>query len=375
MAENDVGERSEAATPKKRQAAKKKGQVARSKELNTAALLIASALGFISVAQYSIRGVVDLLSKHFDISRRDVFDPNVLISGLGHTVFNSFLQLMPLFLLLLLIAAVSPVMLGGWSFSMKTAAPKLERLSPLKGFKRMFGATAAMELLKSISKFAVVAVVAVVVLSFSIDKYLSLGKGDIDSSIAQGLEILGSSFFIVTLSLLIIVAIDVPFQIWNHSRQLKMTKQEVKDEMKDTEGRPEVKGRLRQTQREIAMRRMMTEVPKADVVITNPEHFAVALKYDQDVMMAPVVIAKGADQIAFKIREIATAHEVPIFAAPPLARAIFYNTKLNYPIPEGLYLAVAQVLAYIFQLNEYRKGRGTRPVDVKDLDIPDELRR
>jgi flagellar biosynthesis protein FlhB len=375
MAENDVGERSEAATPKKRLDSKKKGQVARSKELNTAALLIAAAFGFLTVARYSFQNITQLLSRHFDISRTDAFDPNVLISGLGYTVFNSFYELLPLLIILLLIATISPVILGGWSFSMKSAAPKLNRLSPLKGFKRMFGATAGMELIKSISKFAVVASVAITALWSSFDGYLALGKGDIQSSVVQGLESVASSFLIVTLSLLIIVAIDVPFQIWNHARQLKMTKQEVKDEMKDTEGRPEVKGRLRQAQREMANRRMMSEVPTADVVITNPEHFAVALKYDENQMQAPIVVAKGTEQIALKIREIAKAHEVPMFAAPPLARAIFYSTKLEHPIPEGLYLAVAQVLAYVFQLKAFRKGKGERPVDITDLPIPDDLKR
>jgi flagellar biosynthetic protein FlhB len=166
----------------------------------------------------------------------------------------------------------------------------------------------------------------------------------------------------------------VPYQIYKHNKELKMTKQEVKDEMKDTEGKPEVKGRIRQTQREMSYRRMMSEVPKADVVITNPEHFSVALKYD-DSLVAPIVVAKGVDETAMKIREIAIRHDIPLFAAPPLARAIFYSTKLERPIPEGLYLAVAQVLAYVFQLKQFRKGKAARPNKIKDLEIPDDLRR
>ena len=203
---------------------------------------------------------------------------------------------------------------------------------------------------------------------------MGLGHGSLETELAHGLTLLGQSFLVIALSLLIIVAIDVPYQLWNHKRQLKMTKQEVKDENKNTEGKPEVKGRIRQQQMQLSYRRMMSEVPKADVVITNPEHFSVALKYD-DSLVAPVVVAKGVDHVAMKIREVAVRHDIPIFAAPPLARAIYYNTKIDQAIPEGLYLAVAQVLAYVFQLQEFRNGKASKPSKVSDLEIPDELKR
>ena len=375
MAEHDVGERSEEPTGKKQKDAREKGQVARSKELNSAALLIAAGLVFTTVGQYSSSGILSVLGENFKVSREQVFSPSTMMVGLGHSVEQSFLFVAPIFLIFFVVAAIAPISIGGFNFSWKSAAPKANKLSPMKGFKRMFGATAAMELVKSIGKFVVVSSFAIFYLSGRFDEFMTLGHGDVQSEILRGLSILGNSFLLISLSLLLIVAIDVPFQIWNHARELKMTKQEVKDEMKDTEGRPEVKGRIRQTQRELANRRMMAEVPKADVVITNPEHFAVALKYNDGEMLAPIVIAKGTDQIALKIREIAKAHEVPMFEAPPLARAIFYSTKLDRAIPEGLYLAVAQVLAYIFQLNEYRKGDGTRPVEVADLPIPKDLKR
>jgi len=374
MAENDAGERSEEPTAKKQKDAKGKGQVARSKELNSAALLIAAGLVFTTSGGYSAAGIMSVLLENFKLDRKQIFDTSYMLENLGGSIENSFLYLTPVFLIFFLAAAIAPVSIGGFSFSMKAAAPKANKLSPMKGFKRMFGTTALMELVKGISKFAVVATFAIVYLSGRFDEFMALGHGEAQTEIARGLTILTNSFLLISLSLLIIVAIDVPFQLWNHSRQLKMTKQEVKDESKDTEGRPEVKGRIRQTQRELANRRMMAEVPKADVVITNPEHFAVALKYDET-LIAPVVIAKGSDQIALKIREIAKAHEVPMFAAPPLARAIFYSTKLDRAIPEGLYLAVAQVLAYIFQLKEYKKGNAKRPGDVTEIPIPDDLKR
>lgn len=374
MAEKSAGERTEDPTAKKQQDARKKGQVSRSKELNAAALLIAAGLSFTFLGSYSASGIMSVLHKYFIVTRDQMFDSTVMLKSLGVAIEGSFLFLAPIFLVFYLTALIVPTFVGGFNFSKSAMGFKVNKLSPMKGFKRMFGPNALMELIKSIAKFAVVAGFTISYLSGRFEDFMSLGHGDVQVEIIRGLTILVNSFLIIALSLLIIVAIDVPYQIWNHNKELKMTKQEVKDETKDAEGRPEVKSRIRQTQRELSNRRMMEEVPTADVVITNPDHFAVALKYD-DKMIAPIVVAKGTDQIALKIREIAKAHNVTLFAAPPLARAIYYNTKLNGAIPDGLYLAVAQVLAYIFQLKEYMKGKGSRPIDVSDIEIPNELRR
>jgi len=374
MAENDVGERSEAPTPKKKKQSRDKGQVARSKELNSAAVLIAAGFIFIGSGSYSGGGISRVLEKNFILSREAIFDTKSLMIHLNASLGESFILLTPIFLVILLVALIAPISVGGLTISAKAASPKLENISPKKGFKRMFGHNALMELVKSIAKFAVVASFAYLYLSSQFDHFMGLGHGSAKTEIVQALGILSKSFLVIALSLLLIVAIDVPYQIWNHDRQIKMTKQEVKDEMKDTEGKPEVKGKIRQSQREISYRRMMSEVPKADVVITNPEHFSVALKYNEG-LVAPIVVAKGVDETAMKIREIARRHDIPMFAAPPLARAIFYGTKLDRPIPEGLYLAVAQVLAYVYQLKEFRKGNGTKPAKIKDLDIPDDLQR
>jgi len=374
MAEKDGQERSEQPTGKKLQKARKDGQVARSKELNSAALLIAAGLIFIGAGGYSTSGIISVLVENFSVSRQQIFDTSTMMNNLSESLEQSFFYLSPILLVFFLTALIAPISIGGMNFSWKSAKPKLNKFSPMKGFKRMFGLNAAMELVKSIGKFAVVGSFSFFYLSGKFDEFMSLGHGDVNAEIIRGISLLANSFLVIALSLLLIVAIDIPYQIWNHTKQLKMTKQEVKDENKDTEGKPEVKGRVRQTQRELAQRRMMAEVPKADVVITNPEHYAVALKYD-DEMYAPVVVAKGTEQIALKIREIAKEYEVPMFAAPPLARAVYYSTKLDQAIPEGLYLAVAQVLAYVFQLKEYRKGKGNRPADVTDLPIPNELKR
>ena len=374
MAENDVGERSEAPTPKKKREMREKGQVARSRELNSAALLIAASMVYIGSGTYSAGGISAVLQQNFILSREIIFDQKAMLNYLGSSIEQSFWLLAPIFIVLIIVSLVAPVSIGGVSISAKAAKPKLENMSLKKGFKRMLGHNALIELVKSIAKFAVVAAFAFTYLSSQFDSFMGLGHGSVKTEIVHALGILSHSFLIITLSLILIVAIDVPYQLWNHNRQIKMTKQEVKDEMKDTEGKPEVKGKIRQSQREISYRRMMAEVPKADVVITNPEHFSVALKYN-DELVAPIVVAKGVDETALKIREIANRHDVPIFAAPPLARAIFYATKLDNPIPEGLYLAVAQVLAYVYQLKEFRKGTGSKPAKIKDLDIPDNLKR
>lgn len=374
MAETDSADRTEDPTPKKHLDARKKGQVARSKELNSAALLIAAGLVFTISGGYTASGIKSILGHNFDISRQHIFDVDYMLSSLSASMEGSFMYLTPIFIVFYLTAAIAPVSIGGLSFSMKAAAPKANKMSPMKGFKRMFGPNAAMELIKSIGKFTVVSLFAISYLSGRFGEFLALGHGTLETEVVHGLVLLANSFLVIALSLILIAAIDVPFQIWNHTKQLKMTKQEVRDESKDSEGRPEVKGRIRQTQRELSNRRMMEAVPEADVVITNPEHFAVALKYDEK-MIAPVVVAKGTEQMALKIRQIAKAHEVPMFAAPPLARAIFYSTKLNRAIPEGLYLAVAQVLAYVFQLKQHLKGKGDKPTDVTQIEIPDDLKK
>jgi len=285
------------------------------------------------------------------------------------------MALIPFFIVVLLAAIIGPVALGGWVMSTKSLAPKGERISPLAGIKRMFAMRALVELLKTIAKFLLVATLSLVILDWMTDDLLALGKQDIIPAMASGLQIVGWAVLGMSATMILISLIDVPFQISSHAKKLKMTMQEVKDEMKNTEGKPEVKSRIRQLQYDMAQGRMMSAVPEADVVITNPEHYAVALRYNSDNMGAPVLVAKGADLIAFKIREIAKAHDIPVLQAAPLARAVFHSTELEQEIPAGLYIAVAQVLAYIFQLQSFQKRKGPRPGPMPDLPIPEELQR
>jgi len=279
---------------------------------------------------------------------------------------------LPILLMLYTISLLSSIAIGGVQFSAEALQPKFDRLSPAKGLGRMFGTQALVELVKAAGKFIVLGIVASLILQHYTDEFLTLGRGGMRESLTHALNLLAQTFLLVSLSLLIIVAIDVPFQLWNFNKQLKMSKQEVREEYKELEGKPEIKGRIRRLQREMAQRRMMQKVPQADVVITNPEHVAVALQYDPTRPGAPVLLAKGADFIALQIRQVAAAHNVQIIAAPPLARALYHTTQIDREIPEGLYLAVAQVLAYVFSLRQFGVA-GTKPPP-RDYPIPDAYR-
>ncbi len=376
MAENDTSqERTEEATPKRLQDAKSKGQVARSKELGTAAVLLAAAFGFLITGPSLALALDSVMTRLFTMTREQVFDTNHMLN-IWQIVFAELAT--PMLVLIGILAVVSflgNILLGGITFSSYAIMPKTSKMSPINGFKRMFGIQALVELGKGLAKFSVVAITAFTLLYIYFEEILSLSKEYMPGNLHHALDLLVWLFILLCSSILIIVLIDVPFQIWNHNKQLRMTKQEVKDEYKDTEGKPEVKGKVRQLQREMAQRRMMAEVPNADVIVVNPEHYAVAVKYDISRSSAPFVLAKGVDEVAFKIREIAREYEIPIVSAPPLARAIYHTTKIDQQVPEGLFTAVAQVLAYVFQLKQYQRGKGRRPTPLPlNQPIPDELK-
>ena len=375
MAESDGQERTEEATPRRRDQAREKGQVPRSRELASIAVLVAGAVGFMWFGEAIGRGLGEVMTRLFSLTREEVFDLSklfdLIVSAVGNVLFPLFT-----FLLFVYVAAfLGATGLGGIRFSSQAAAPKLSKMNPLNGFKRMVGKQSLVELVKSILKVLLVVGVAFFLLKASLTDFYQLSRELYPQNIIHALDILLNFILLISCSLLVVVAIDIPFQVWQHNEQLKMTKQEVKDEFKDSEGKPEVKGRIRMLQREMAQRRMMADVPQADVVITNPEHFSVALRYDSKIDSAPVVIAKGTDFLALKIREIANEHEIEIVPAPPLARALYHTTELEQQIPDGLFAAVAQVLAYIYQLKQFQKGRGRRPTLSKEAsDIPNEFR-
>ncbi|MCC5854640.1 MAG: flagellar biosynthesis protein FlhB [Idiomarina sp.] len=374
MAETDQ-ERTEEPTAKKMEQAREKGQIARSKELGTLGVLFSSAVALILIAPFLSTSLQRIMTMQFSLDRGAIFDPNTAFRFWGEIGSALLLPMGLYFFIVALGAFIANIILGGFNFSWQATYPKASKMNPLKGLKRMFGVQALVELIKSIAKFGVVVTVAFFLLRWQFPNIIRLSDGLLPYIFVDAVELVGLIFLLLVCSLLVIVSIDVPYQSHKHHKQLKMTKQEVKDERKNAEGSPEVKGKIRQMQLSMLMRRMMQDVPQADVVVTNPTHYAVALQYDPMGNSAPRVVAKGTDDIAAKIREVAMDSQVPILQNPPLARAVYYTTKIGHEIPEGLFMAVAQILAYVYQLRDYKRGRGKRPrTPSKNLPIPDHLR-
>ncbi|KTG16442.1 MULTISPECIES: flagellar biosynthesis protein FlhB [unclassified Guyparkeria] len=373
MAENENGqEKTEEPTEKRLRDAREKGQVARSRELNSFLLTTGSAVVFLVFGGQMMLGLAEVVRDSFIISRADIFDQAAMFSRLANAFANGFLAFVPLFFATIVLAVVATLMVGGWNFSTQAMAPKLSKMNPLSGLKRIFGVQALMELGKTFAKFTLITAIGIAVF-FAFDaEFLSLGLQPFDSALAHAGSLIAWGFLAVSLGLLLVALIDVPFQIWQHHKQQRMTLQEVKDEHKDTEGRPEIKQRIRQTQMQMSQRRMMEAVPEADVVVTNPTHYAVALKYDAEGIGAPMVVAKGVDEMALNLRKIAQANGVELFEAPPLARALYTHVEIDEVIPAALYTAVAQVLAYVYQLKEAARGAGPSP-GRPEPEVPDDF--
>ncbi len=376
MAENKDGQdKSEQPTGKKINDAREKGQVTRSRELSTLVMMVLSAATLIMIGGDIIGGLMQILESSFTVERAKLFDTQTMIFAARDYIIEGMWVIAPFFGVMIIGAILSALPVGGMNFSMKAMAPKPSKLNPLSGLKRIFGRKGLVELLKAIGKVTVIGFVAVVILSAKADIFIKVGYQDV----FVALETVGSElvwiFLLMSLSLIVISLIDVPFQLYDAKQQLMMTKQEVKDEGKQQEGSPETKARIRQAQRQMAQRRMMENVPEADVIITNPTHYAVAVKYDTRTASAPRVVAKGADVVAARIKEIAQEHQVPILSSPALARAIYYHTELEDEIPAGLYEAVAKILAYIYQLKTKPGTDFSKPLILEDVSIPEDLRR
>lgn len=372
--EENSQEKTEEPTARRLEKAREEGQVPRSKELNTTAVLLLGAVGLLAFGPWMADHINAIARLGFSFDREAAFDTSEMFRHLGASAWEATIALAPWLVLVLLAALFGPIGVGGWLLSAKAIAPKLDRLNPLSGLKRMFSMNSLVELIKSWAKVLVVGLVAWLVLAFYFEDAMLLKRQETESAVAGAVSIILWSTIFLCASTIVIAIVDVPWQIYSHTKKLRMSMQEIKDEYKETEGKPEVKSKIRQLQREMAQRRMMADVPTADVVITNPTHFSVALRYDSADMTAPVLVAKGTDQVALKIREIAKEHNVPQMQAPPLARALYTHAKVGEEIPEGLYVAVAQVLAYIYQMDLFVKGRGPRPERKPDMPIPRDLR-
>ena len=373
MAEQDsTAEKTEEPTAKRLEKAREDGQVVRSQELSVAMMMIGVA-GFMYIFGGAlILQLSEVFAAGFIFDRRDIFSDNLLPATFGSQALEGMLVAVPIFVLAIVLAFGASGILGGFNFSMKAAAPKASKINPLSGLKRIFGTKALVDLTKALVKFGLVAGVLYLVVSSRFDQLIGLGFMDIQPAMRGAGEIIAGGVVLVTLTLIIAAAIDVPYQLYEHSQKMKMTKQEVKDEFKDTEGRPEVKAQIRRKQREMAMGQMMDAVGDADVIIVNPEHFAVALSYDPSSSGAPTVVAKGVDFLAQGIRERAGDNAVPVFLSPTLARALYFTTDVNQSIPESLYYAVAQVIAYVFSLNSL--GRGAAVAEEPNPEVPKGMR-
>ncbi|MBI4809628.1 MAG: flagellar type III secretion system protein FlhB [Nitrosomonadales bacterium] len=374
MAEQDSDlEKTESPSQRRLDQAREEGQVARSRELSTFLGLMVGGAGLWMMGSALLQSLITVLREGLTLDKELAFKTELLLPRLHELSMEALLAFLPLLGLLLLVAAFSPLLLNGWLFTLKPLQPNLNKLNPLTGIGRMFSTNSLMELAKAVAKSLVVGGIGAWVVWHNREAVLMLVSEPVHIAIPHLGSLVWWCFAAIMGGMLLIVAVDVPFQLWEHNKKLKMTKEEVRQEAKETEGDPQVKARVRSMQREMARRRMMAEIPTADVVVTNPTHFSVALKYSENKMRAPVVVAKGSHLLAAKIREIAREHNVPILEAPPLARALHKHCDLGQPIPEALFTAVAEVLAYVYQLRRYKTVGGAYPQEPTELPVPKEL--
>ena len=372
MAENDTPQhdRTEQASAKRLDDARTRGQVPRSRELAATAVVISGSLALLLGRDYYATHLARLFELGLNVPRAALFDAGMLPQALIDALAKGLELLAPVAIATIGAAVLGTTALGGWAFSTEALVPDFSRLNPVTGMKRLLSVNGLIELLKALAKFAIVAVIAGLLLWRLSGDFLSLGTLTLQVAIGRAAWLAGISLAGLAASLVLIAAVDVPFQFWHHRRQLRMTKQETRDELKETEGRPEVRSRIRNLQRSIATRRMMADVPKADVVAMNPSHYAVALRYEAGKMKAPRVVAKGADLMALQIRRIAEAHKVPIFEHPQFARALYFTSDVGKEISPRLYVAVAQVLTYIYQLTgRTPPGGKPRPAPAKGAKV------
>lgn len=366
-------EKTEEPTPRRLEKAREEGQVARSRELSTFMMLLAGVGGLWSMGTLFYEQLGLTMEQAFLFDRSIAFDSTQMLARLWLLGTHTLVALVPLFLLLTVVALVAPALLGGWIMSAKSLKPQASKLNPLKGLKRMFSTQALAELAKAIAKSVLTGSVAISFLWINRGELMALMDQPVQQALFHALQLAAICCGLIVLSLIVVILIDVPYQLWSHTKKLRMTKDEIKKEHKESEGDPQVKARIRQQQQAMARGRMMSKVPEADVIVTNPTHYAVALSYRDGEMGAPRVVAKGADAVAARIRELGEEHAIPRLEAPPLARALYRHVDLEHEIPAELYTAVAEVLAWAFRLKSVRREGGDMPDTPRDLPVPAEL--
>lgn len=372
MAEDTGQERTHDATPKRISDARAKGDVPRSRELNTVLMLLASMLGFAVLGGTGVSAYKQLAKNQWRIEREHIFSDQGLLNGLFVPFIEALWISAPFLLLMFLAVFIGPLCMGGWVFSASSLKIDMKKLSPLAGLKRMMGVQSLAELLKALMKVILLGSVSVLMFQLYTDDFLLLASMPIAKAINSMFGLMFVIIFTLVMTLGLVALVDVPYQQWSHAKKLRMTFQEIRQENKEQQGNPEVKAKLRQMQQSQANQQMLVDVPTADVIIVNPTHFSVALKYD-DNAVAPIVVAKGVDHMALRIRQIAKDSDVAIFSAPPLARALFRHSEVGDNIPGDLYLAVAQVLAYVLQIKQASFAEQRRMVRPTDLPVPKSL--
>ncbi|MGE5470011.1 MAG: flagellar biosynthesis protein FlhB [Bacteroidota bacterium] len=372
MAEESDLDKTEEPTGRRIEQAREQGQVPHSRELGTFLVLIVAGAAFWMMGSWFAQRSVAIFRKGFTIDPKYMHEPAQMLPRLADISGDAMFVFSPLLAVLLLAALLPPFFLNAWVFSPKALVPDFSRLNPISGFGRLFSWNSLMEMGKAVLKASLIGGVAVLLIWKERDEIFGLLAQPLEAGLVHGGNLVSYSFLVLVATLLLVVAADVPFQLWQYIDKLKMTKEEVKQEMKEMMGDPHVKGRIRSLQMQAARRRMMSAVPQANVIVTNPTHYAVALSY-QTGMGAPKVVAKGMGAIALKIREIGAEHAVPMMEAPPLARALYKHAELDAEIPAALYGAVAEVLAYIYQLANWRQTGGIYPTPPRDLPVPPEL--
>jgi flagellar biosynthetic protein FlhB len=374
MAESSNAEKTEPASAKRLKQARESGDIPRSREVATFTVLMTAGAGLWMLGGGVVSKLSSTLERGLSLDREQIYNPNVLIERIATDIGGVMLACLPLALAIMLVAVVSPLLIGGWNFSAKSFMPNFAKLNPLNGLGNMVSTNALVELLKAVAKTLLVGAVAWYVVMSEKDAVIGLAVEPLGAAVSHLGGLVAKAFLIMVGSLGAIAVLDGPYQIWHYANKLKMTRQEVIQESKESDGNPQIKGKIRQLQREMARKRMMSNVPTADVVVTNPTHFAVALKYADGKQGAPRVVAKGTDEVAAKIREIARENKVALLEAPALARALYKHTDIDDEIPEALYSAVAEVLAYVYQLRAYTKGTSNRyPDRPKKLPVPPEM--
>ncbi|EIY4895504.1 flagellar biosynthesis protein FlhB [Escherichia coli] len=370
---DESDDKTEAPTPHRLEKAREEGQIPRSRELTSLLILLVGVsviwFGGVSLA----RRLSGMLSAGLHFDHSIINDPNLILGQIILLIREAMLALLPLISGVVLVAFISPVMLGGLVFSGKSLQPKFSKLNPLPGIKRMFSAQTGAELLKAILKTILVGSVTGFFLWHHWPQMMRLMAESPITAMGNAMDLVGLCALLVVLGVIPMVGFDVFFQIFSHLKKLRMSRQDIRDEFKQSEGDPHVKGRIRQMQRAAARRRMMADVPKADVIVNNPTHYSVALQYDENKMSAPKVVAKGAGLVALRIREIGAENNVPTLEAPPLARALYRHAEIGQQIPGQLYAAVAEVLAWVWQLKRWRLAGGQRPVQPTHLPVPEAL--